>query len=382
MQSCFLQQVRLRQRSGVTLIELIVVISVLATLAAVILPSVRRTGGYSRRVHCLSNLRNVGLAMHAYATTQRGELPPLTGGFEILNLTPTKASWRREVPWSVILLPYLEQTTLYDRIKVPSDRALLPVDELHELAQSTIEEYRCPSAKTPHAGGLSYVANAGIIAADRWAAAGNASAHDAANYDFGFNGYGAENQNVDDAEAAYSTGVFWHVPMKGIAEGHPRPVTLDEISAHDGTSQTVLLAENLNTRSYDPTTRTGGWISSSLGDIAFGIAVPGQRLGAEFRVDLSSTASGLGEAGGAKETSLKLSQSPVSPASRINSNLAGAVNGSSPRPSALHPGAVNMAFADGSCKMISEQIDPSVYARLLSPRGGMSGQKLLSDTEF
>ena len=44
--------------------------------------------------------------------------------------------------------------------------------------------------------------------------------------------------------------------------------------------------------------------------------------------------------------------------------------------------SVNMAFADGSCKVVSDQIAPSVYARLLSPMGGRYGQTELSDSDF
>ncbi len=382
-----------RPRSGFTWVELIVCFAILGLLVALLLPAIRTAKPAARRAQCQSNLRNVGIAFQAYSTSKRGELPPLTGGFMIANPHPDKrAGFEIEAPWSVTILPYMEQTKLYDRLRITDDNPVqwqrettggIGADEAQLLAQTAISTYLCPDTQNRHAGGLSYVANAGIIPEDSWSTAHLDTDHSADRLDFGFNGYGAENHNTNDADLAYSTGVFWHVPVRTPTDKKaPTPINLDQISAHDGTSQTILLAENLHTRSYDPASGTGGWISNATGDIAFGIAVPGTRDGTAFRVALSDTAGGLGVAGGAKETALALSQDPVPPHCRINANLKNAVNGRSPRPSSNHPGVVNMAFADGSCKVISDQIAPGVYARLLSPIGGRYGQTELSDNDF
>ena len=372
------------QPTGFTWVELIVCFAIVGLLLALLLPAIRQARTPARRTQCLSNLRNVGIAIQVYATAKKGELPPLTGGFEIANPgDQVQRSGDREAPWTVAIMPYLEQTKLHDRLRVPPGWDRSTSDELQQLAQTSIQSYLCPDIQNPIAGGLSYVANAGIIAGDIWYTADTNADHSAERFDFGFNGHGAENQNADDAELAYATGVFWRVPVGAMTEkGFPAPINFDQISAADGTSQTILLAENLNTRSYEPESRTGGWISNATGDIAFGIAVPGTRDGAAFRVALSDTAGGLGVTGGSQKTALSLSQDPVPPYCRINANLTGAVNGRSPRPSSKHPGGVNMAFADGSCKTISEQIAPGVYARLLSPMGGRYGQKELSDSDF
>ncbi len=380
MHGCRFKQVLPAHRAGFTWVELLVVIAILALLAAMILPSVRNARTPAHRTQCQSNLRNVGIAMQAYATARHGDLPPLTGAYEIANPHPDKRSGETiPAPWSVVLLPYMEQATLNDQLRSHPTR-----DEFQKLAQTTIETYRCPSATTtPDAGGLSYVVNVGMIAEDIWSTTGRDSVYSATSYDFGFNGYGAGNRNADDAEAAYCSGVFWSVPV-GTAktDATPHPLSLDQISTYDGTSQTVLLTENLQTRSYDPQTGTGGWISNELGDIAFGIAVPGTRVEDGFQVASSDIPGGLGVAGGGLATALTLSHTPVPPQCRINANLTAVADGRSPRPSSLHPHCVNMAFADGSCKVISDQIDASVYARLLSPRGGARGQKVLGDADF
>jgi prepilin-type N-terminal cleavage/methylation domain-containing protein/prepilin-type processing-associated H-X9-DG protein len=60
---------------GFTLIELLVVIAIIAALAALMLPTLSSAGDQGRRAACLSNLRQVGLATHAYAADFDGYIP-------------------------------------------------------------------------------------------------------------------------------------------------------------------------------------------------------------------------------------------------------------------------------------------------------------------
>ena len=57
----------MRQRTGFTLIELLVVIAVIAVLMAILLPALQRAREQARTAACLSNLKQIGLAMHMYA---------------------------------------------------------------------------------------------------------------------------------------------------------------------------------------------------------------------------------------------------------------------------------------------------------------------------
>ncbi len=60
---------------GFTLIELLVVIAVIAILAALLLPSLSKARNAGRRAACISNLRQVGVAVHLYAQDNRGRIP-------------------------------------------------------------------------------------------------------------------------------------------------------------------------------------------------------------------------------------------------------------------------------------------------------------------
>ncbi len=78
---------RLRHRNpvgGFTLIELLCVIAIIAILAALLLPAISQAKQRAKRVVCVNNLREIGLAFHIFANDHRGKLPmqvaPSEGG--------------------------------------------------------------------------------------------------------------------------------------------------------------------------------------------------------------------------------------------------------------------------------------------------------------
>ena len=106
------------RRHGFTLIELLVVIAIIAVLIALLLPAVQAAREAARRIQCVNNLKQLGLAMHNYHDAN---------GFFPQDSVDAKTG-KPLLSWRVHLLPYMEEALLYQSFKLDE-----PWDSEHNI---------------------------------------------------------------------------------------------------------------------------------------------------------------------------------------------------------------------------------------------------------
>jgi prepilin-type N-terminal cleavage/methylation domain-containing protein len=112
-----------RARRGFTLIELLVVIAIIAVLISLLLPAVQAAREAARRTQCRNNLKQLGIAEHNYHDVNKSFTPAFLLGYgpgikSILGSGPvcSPACDFNIHMWGEKLLPYVEGTTVYNRI--------------------------------------------------------------------------------------------------------------------------------------------------------------------------------------------------------------------------------------------------------------------------
>lgn len=314
-----------QQRAGYKRIDLVVAIGVTCLLATVLIPALSRTRIFSRRRECLNKMRNLGLGVHNYGTTNRNRLPGYGTGPEEALLHS----------WVVDMLPYFDSNPLGDMwdYSKPWDSRVVGNRNVsnYSLSTSPIALMICPAMQSESTTSLSYVVNAGFE---------NQSSPDSHNFDqlgIDWNSDGV----VDEADhaTARDTGIFWR-PTDNWRHGPG----LDDFV--DGTSNTILIGES--TQSGRQT-----WAGPQAKNCAF-----------TYPIDPSTHSLGIAE-----------------PDSREACVLTAADDQVPGILSSQHRD-VSVTMGDGSIRSLSTDIDTDVLRRLVTPRGSLHGEQALEDNEF
>ena len=325
-----------RERSGFTLIEVLVVMGVLAVLAGLLLPAVQAAREAARRMQCGSHLRQLGLALHQYHDIHHS-YPPR-------NSTHSPQSHLGFFSPHTRMLPYLEQSTLYNAVNftvgtVPPETMSVPllpewvsIIAVNLTAASTgVGVFLCPSDGGPfRASGCSYRGNTGV----------GPEGHTLAQYPDSGNGLLPEVEFVSMA------------------------------SVPDGLSHTVAFSERLfgTGRRDDPD--PGRDYFGVVGQIETADQLLlGCRAYAR-RGSLSFVHGGRWWFWSGRERTL-YNHAQV-PNGRIPDCLfAGLITGQGMATArSLHLGGVNVCMGDGSVRFVSERIDQAVWRGLGSRNGG------------
>jgi prepilin-type N-terminal cleavage/methylation domain-containing protein/prepilin-type processing-associated H-X9-DG protein len=129
---------------GFTLVELLVVISIIGVLVGLLLPAIQAAREAARRMQCTNKLKQIGVALQNHHSALRRF--PSGSNIHLLEL-------EYGISWRVMLLPYLEQNSLYEQI------GPLPNGGATSLAAETmmLDTLICPSATEQTVNGIVHV---------------------------------------------------------------------------------------------------------------------------------------------------------------------------------------------------------------------------------
>ena len=225
-----------RRRSGFTLIELLVVIAVIAILIGLLLPAVQKVREAAARMQCRNNLKQIGIAAHAYHDAN-GTLPPCV----LMNAgvgNPADYNQNFGPNWAILILPYIEQGNLYQTVAASVQNYPINGDSnWRTLRGTTVKVYRCPSD------------TGGDTACNR--AGGNwARGNYGANAGPGMFWIGANEGAITSSgglmtESSWGISGYYASNVSGLAGGGVFPINkgITLLAITDGTSNTIMVDE-------------------------------------------------------------------------------------------------------------------------------------------
>jgi prepilin-type N-terminal cleavage/methylation domain-containing protein/prepilin-type processing-associated H-X9-DG protein len=133
------------RRNAFSLVELLVVITIIGILIALLLPAVQAAREAARRMQCTNNLKQIGLALHSYHAAL-DSFPPgntnLGAGACPGSPEPVRSASTNSGNWLISILPYIERGALYNQYdnRYTNDSA-----QNKTVRETTVAAYACPS---------------------------------------------------------------------------------------------------------------------------------------------------------------------------------------------------------------------------------------------
>ncbi len=304
-----------------TLVELLVVITIIGILIALLLPAVQSAREAARRLQCTNNLKQMALAFHNYKTAW-GVLPdagkdkgPCGGCCEGEN--------RGEWNFLYQIMPYIEQTALYE---IPCECPPNPTPSTvcngcMTIYRTPVPLYYCPTRRRP----ARYPDDSGFAKTD----------------------YAGSSGDRDISHA--------RMPSNGVIVTRTCDPPVDFAMVRDGTSNTLMLGEKHQNPNYFG--QSGGdwepYVNSGVDQEHVRAAIP------------------LGATHGAPPALIRTASVIPGPPTHDSDHPEEPPRRWSTRFGSSHSGAFNAAMADGSVRAISYSIDFETFRRICVRDSGL-----------
>jgi len=141
---------RVPQKNGFTLVELLVVITIIGILISLLLPAVQSAREAARRMQCSNNLKQISLAWHNHLTAV-GSFPSSGWGYYWMPHPARGNDTSQPGGWGYVVLPYLEQIALYDlggEVPRSDEKSTTLLNSNYTRMTTPLAVWHCPSRRT------------------------------------------------------------------------------------------------------------------------------------------------------------------------------------------------------------------------------------------
>jgi prepilin-type N-terminal cleavage/methylation domain-containing protein/prepilin-type processing-associated H-X9-DG protein len=344
-----------KRRQGFTLIELLVVIAIIAVLIALLLPAVQAAREAARRSQCINNLKQMGLAIQNYISSN-DTLPPAGSwsgsSSNTYNATPggsplTTNGYALNAGMKVRLLGFMEQQSMANAYNFSTPdfntNTTKTTQQNNTVIFSKVSGFLCPSDGNP--GDINTTWNGMTAGVNSY-----------------YNNMGTE-PNINNGQL---NGPSWYL---GGDSRMGNRVTLASII--DGTSNTVIMSESVKGNSgakkpglgalWDTQAMTG----NGLTDSAACNSITNKTISWDDKGQFWSCQDTC-RGGGYWHITFPNKTSCNTKTANVSYNDVGALLS----PSSFHAGGANMLFLDGSVKFIKESIGAQAYYGIATIAGG------------
>jgi len=300
----------MNRKPGFTLVELLVVISIIGVLVSMLLPAVQSVRESARRTQCMNNLKQIGLATHAYEGA-------------IMQIPPSRPA-DGFLTWTTLLLPFMEQKNLCSNF----DMAAAYADQDPQWVSRGAAVMICPSRRGSVEISESESNGRPVGAVGDYA--GNAGSH-LHFFDLGWTLFSGE------ADGVYNSGLTLENPVVNGRLANPFVGRYKYSSITDGLSNTIFVGEKY--LDLEHLRQPEGWADGCI-----------------YNGDQPATFTRIG--------GILLQIADI--------DREGFPPGEHPVWGSAHPGSANFVLGDGSVHSYDANMSGEVLYRLCSRKDGLS----------